>query len=324
MRYKDKDGNWKELSIKASDTLPIGAIIPFGGTEAPTNWLICDGSMLNRAAYPELFKAIGTSFGTDGPNNFYIPDLRGRVIVGQDTSDADFGIGLTGGEKTHTLNVSEMPSHTHNNQMAVFYDIDKNYGLTQGTLYSDRIIGRYDGETNYVAGVQNIKNTGGNQPHNNLQPYTVTNYIIKAKQSVGVVGNVVNEKTTSDKDTYSCDYINDKNKWKFAGSSTGNSDKNATIIIPDEWNEAEIYVRFPDMGDGFYAIGRVSKIAMELLPVNADDSVSFGLTPYTRAGQQADASVTAVNIAYYQNTSSFEIVYTPNQTATSSLYVYYR
>jgi len=199
MRYKDKDGNWKELSIKASDTLPIGSIIPFGGTEAPTNWLICDGSMLNREAYPELFNAIGTSFGTDGPGNFYIPDLRGRVIVGQDTSDADFGIGSIGGEKTHTLTIEEMPKHAHNTGKSWAADNDGAWGVTSSDVtYS------------YSTTWEGTAYSGGSQPHNILQPYTVTNYIIKAKQSVGVVGNVVNEKTTSDKDTYSCDYINNK------------------------------------------------------------------------------------------------------------------
>lgn len=181
------------------DTLPIGAIIPFGGTEAPTGWLICDGSMLNRETYKELFAAIGTNFGTDGPGNFYIPDLRGKVAVGQDTTDSDFGIGAVGGEKTHTLTVNEMPWHKHQ----VY--VNNNTGITgSGSYYPADLIKT---ASNYVD--NNVcEYAGGNQPHNILQPYTVTNYIIKAFQSAGVVGNVVNEKTTSDKDTYSCDYIN--------------------------------------------------------------------------------------------------------------------
>lgn len=204
MKIND-NGTIKDLVLKASDTLPIGSIIPFGGTEAPTNWLICDGSMLNREAYPELFNAIGTSFGTDGPNNFYIPDLRGRVIVGQDESDADFGLGLTGGEKEHTLTVDEMPEHDHKitwGEGIFYHDINN----SQWALNA-----KTGGGVNKASST--TARTGGDQPHNNLQPYTVTNYIIKAKQSIGVVGNVVNEKTTSDKDTYCCDYINEKSSY---------------------------------------------------------------------------------------------------------------
>lgn len=202
MKIND-NGTIKDLVVKASDTLPIGSIIPFGGTEAPTNWLICDGSMLNREAYPELFNAIGTSFGTDGPGNFYIPDLRGRVIVGQDESDADFGIGSTGGEKTHTLTVDEMPRHSH--RLNTIFPFEAGGGKTG--------LPNSNASSFYSDDYQTCQSTGGSQAHNNLQPYTVTNYIIKAKQSIGVVGNVVNEKTTSDKDTYCCDYINEKSSY---------------------------------------------------------------------------------------------------------------
>lgn len=183
------------------DTLPIGAIIPFGGTEAPTGWLICDGSMLNRETYKELFAAIGTNFGTDGPGNFYIPDLRGKVAVGQDTTDSDFGMGLTGGEKTHTLTVNEMPSHNH---LRDIENIIVDSGSGGAWSPSLKGTGNMTGENN------STRNTGGGQPHNNLQPYIVTNYIIKAFQSSGVVAQVSNTKSDSTTDTYSCDYINEK------------------------------------------------------------------------------------------------------------------
>lgn len=200
-KYSLAKAKWERIGgAITGDTLPIGSMIPFGGTEAPTGWLICDGSMLNREAYKELFEAIGTNFGTDGPGNFYIPDLRGKVVVGQDTTDSDFGMGATGGEKKHTLTVEEMPSHTHTTNTVFPFTAG---GLTTCTPNSDSA--SYTGVATDV-----INATGGNQPHNNLQPYQVTNYIIKAFQSAGLVGNVVNEKTTSKKDTYSCDYVNEK------------------------------------------------------------------------------------------------------------------
>lgn len=195
-KYNLTKAQWEVVGgAITGDTLPIGSIIPFGGTEAPTGWLICDGSMLNRTTYKELFAAIGTNFGTDGPGNFYIPDLRGKVVVGQDTTDTDFGMGATGGEKKHTLTVDEMPSHTHKTQ-ALNPDGEKGAWCVQYNT---------NGGNNIMA-----ESTGGSQPHNNLQPYQVTNYIIKAFQSSGVVAQVSNTKSESTTDTYSCDYINKK------------------------------------------------------------------------------------------------------------------
>lgn len=216
----------------SGDTLPIGSIVPFGGENVPTNWLLCDGSMLNREAYPELFEAIGTSFGTDGPGNFYIPDLRGRVIVGQDTSDADFGIGLTGGEKTHTLTVDEMPRHNHSNTWS-----SAGAGSNGG--------GTIALATETATNVLGNEYTGGGKEHNNLQPYTVTNYIIKAKQSIGVVGNVVNEKTESDKDTYSCDFINGTILYESVDGTIENITLNDNV---NNYSFIEIYYNRNNLG----------------------------------------------------------------------------
>ncbi len=202
------------------DTLPIGSIIPFGGTEAPTGWLICDGSMLNRTTYKELFAAIGTNFGTDGPGNFYIPDLRGKVVVGQDTTDSDFGMGATGGEKKHTLTVNEMPSHNHTLKTRLD---------ATGFAYFPQATRGNDAGTVEDATTNMINNTGGSQPHNNLQPYQVTNYIIKAFQSSGVVAQVSNTKSTSTTDTYSCEYQNKT----FGGISLYTGGSNANITLSD-------------------------------------------------------------------------------------------
>jgi microcystin-dependent protein len=151
----------------SGDTLPIGSIVPFGGENVPTNWLLCDGSMLNREAYPELFEAIGTSFGTDGPGNFYIPDLRGRVIVGQDTSDADFGLGVIGGEKEHKLTIDEMPKHTHRFKT----DINSpDYDITWPE-WTEYTTGWTQEPNETESPASQVTYTGGDQPHNNMPPY---------------------------------------------------------------------------------------------------------------------------------------------------------
>lgn len=221
-KYNLTKAQWEVVGgAITGDTLPIGSIIPFGGTEAPTGWLICDGSMLNRATYKELFAAIGTNFGTDGPGNFYIPDLRGKVAVGQNASETEFNtLGKTGGEKTHTLTIEEMPAHNHN--------INWQYTGGSGTATA---IFTYSGNT------IGTTSTGGDQPHNNLQPYQVTNYIIKAFQSSGVVAQVSNTKSTSTTDTYSCEYVNNQLLNIDKGSVTIETSNNSYIEVAVTFNK---------------------------------------------------------------------------------------
>lgn len=234
-KYNLTKAQWEVVGgAITGDTLPIGSIIPFGGTEAPTGWLICDGSMLNRETYKELFAAIGTNFGTDGPGNFYIPDLRGKVVVGQNASETEFNtLGKTGGEKKHTLTVNEMPSHSHTTNTVFPFEPG---GITTCTPNSNST-----SHTGIATDV--VNNTGGSQPHNNLQPYQVTNYIIKAFQSSGVVAQVSNTKSTSTTDTYSCEYVNNMLQ-EETGSGTNlvlEKDNNVTIQTANYKKYGKIY-----------------------------------------------------------------------------------
>lgn len=94
---------------------PTGSITQFAGSSAPTGWLLCDGSAVSRSTYSTLFSLIGEDYGVgDGSTTFNLPDMKGKVPVGYNSSDADFdALGETGGAKTHTLTSDEMPSHTH-------------------------------------------------------------------------------------------------------------------------------------------------------------------------------------------------------------------
>ena len=171
MKYND-NGIWKDLTVKVSDTLPIGTVIPFAGNTVPSDWMVCDGSAISRTIYSTLFGVIGTSFGEgDGETTFNIPDLQGKVAVGVDSEDTDFDtLGETGGEKEHTLTIAEMPRHSHDMPKASGSDVYR-YVASSG----DRCT---------VDNVWTTLATGGNQPHNIMQPYQVVNYIIKVTKTV--------------------------------------------------------------------------------------------------------------------------------------------
>ena len=96
--------------------LPPGMLAPYAGGAAPPGWLLCDGALVSRAAYPGLFAAIGTTYGAgDGSTTFGLPDLRGRVIVGTGAGDGltDRSRGATGGAETVALSLAQAPSHSH-------------------------------------------------------------------------------------------------------------------------------------------------------------------------------------------------------------------
>jgi microcystin-dependent protein len=141
----------------------IGQVISWAGENAPSNFILCDGSVYARDTYPELYEAINGNFHV-GASNFAVPDLRAKFIYG--SSDLST-IGNTGGESSHVLTELELPSHAHTIPRT-FTTLAVEPGevtvLTPVPILSDL--------TGY---------TGGNQPHNNLPPYVRLAYFICAR-----------------------------------------------------------------------------------------------------------------------------------------------
>jgi microcystin-dependent protein len=92
------------------DTDQVGTVKAFSGTTVPTNWMLADGRSLLRTDYPDLFTAIGTTYGAVDGTHFNLPDLRNRMIYGATALNLAGG---TGGEAAHALTKAELASHDH-------------------------------------------------------------------------------------------------------------------------------------------------------------------------------------------------------------------
>ena len=227
---QDNDVEWIDnIGQGGGDTLPIGAILPFSGDIIPNGWLLCDGSVIEQEDYPELFEVLAGNYGIINREKIRLPDLRGKVTIGKDSTDADFDtLGNTGGEKTHTLTVNEMPSHSHPlNGSTDYVGIDGTGGEAHGEM-------RGGNNFRWKIGQQS---KGNDQPHNNLQPYIVTNYIIKAKMTIVTVGEVIQENdTATTENVYSATAINNKISTNIITSEE--------VVTNEYRNGKRVYIRY--------------------------------------------------------------------------------
>lgn len=161
----------------------IGDIRLFAGEFAPRGWKFCDGSVLSISVYDTLFALIGTTYGGDGQSTFALPDLRGRVPVGQGAGPGLTSrlIGQSFGSENVTLLATQMPQHTHTlnattaaaaspqaaGHLFAQTGADKCYGPPPGT----------DPQPQTLA-ANAVSAAGGSQPHNNIMPTMAVNYII--------------------------------------------------------------------------------------------------------------------------------------------------
>lgn len=143
-----------------SELQPTGVISMFVSGNIPVGWLECDGRAVSRTTWRELYRMIGTSYGPgDGFTTFNLPNLKGRVPIGYDTSQTEFNtMGKTGGSKSAALTPDQTP-----------------FSLAVGS-------GRLLDASNSSAGTGQVGLTerSAGDAHNNLPPYITLRYIIKA------------------------------------------------------------------------------------------------------------------------------------------------
>ena len=157
----------------------VGEIRIFAGNFSINGWAFCQGQSMAIAENDVLFNLIGTTYGGDGQNTFNLPNLSGRAPVhqGQGTGLQNYTIGETGGVEQVTLSVQQIPNHTHPAMYSTAPGNQTNPdGSVPGASSSVLIYIQDVPDSNFKAG--NILNAGGSQPHENMQPFLVLNYLI--------------------------------------------------------------------------------------------------------------------------------------------------
>lgn len=146
----------------------------------PEGWAECDGQTLPIHQHTALFSLLGTTYGGDGRTTFRLPDMRGRVLVhnGQANGTSAYQMGQTGGTESVTLTAAEMPMHTHSVNAVL---ADGNASTPKGNLPAntktlDKEYSTAEADTKMKPGMIGV--SGGNLPHENMQPYIAMKCII--------------------------------------------------------------------------------------------------------------------------------------------------
>ena len=163
----------------------LGEIRTFAGNFNPRGWAFCRGQLIPIDQNDALYTLLGTTYGGDGQTTFGLPDLQGRVAIGQGTGGGLSArtVGQKSGSESVTLNTSNLPAHSHT---VTATTVDGTSGspanalpatpaLPSAFLYINPAA---TGTTDAPPAATSITPAGGSQPHTNQMPFLVLNYII--------------------------------------------------------------------------------------------------------------------------------------------------
>lgn len=150
----------------------LGEVKMTGFTFAPRGWAHCNGQILSIAQNTALFSLLGTTYGGNGQTTFALPDLRSRVPVHPGST---ISLGQQSGEEMHTLIQSEIPQHSHIPQ--------GNTGAPDssgpsGAAWATSPSNAYATTANATMNPASVAAAGGSQPHENMPPFLVVNFVI--------------------------------------------------------------------------------------------------------------------------------------------------
>jgi microcystin-dependent protein len=135
--------------------------------------MFCSGQLLPISEYETLFALIGTTYGGDGQSTFALPDLQSRVPIHQGSG---FTLAENAGVEQVTLTTGQMPAHTH--PLRGTTSIADSTGPGGNVLAQSSVAKMYFADVTDTDMAHTIQPVGGSQPHDNLQPYLVLNFII--------------------------------------------------------------------------------------------------------------------------------------------------
>ncbi len=160
----------------------IGQILAVGFNYAPIGWAICNGQLMSIAEYSTLYALIGTTYGGDGVSTFALPNLQGRVplSMGQAPGMPNYAIGQMAGSETVTLTPSQLPSHTHMVTASSAAGTTNTPASNTLLAQNPQSAAKLYAPSSQLTPLSNasIGASGGNQPHENLQPLLAINFII--------------------------------------------------------------------------------------------------------------------------------------------------
>lgn len=157
----------------------VGEIRMFAGNFAPAGWMFCSGQILPISENETLFQLIGTTYGGDGQETFALPNLSSRIPIhqGQGPGMGNYVLAETVGTETVTINTNQIPAHSHS--FHAFNAVANSPNPANNLLgLSTQVNMFFQDNPNQDMNLSMISSTGGNQPHDNMQPFLVVSFII--------------------------------------------------------------------------------------------------------------------------------------------------